>query len=362
MLIWSLGLAWASGQAEKWQLTYPLRVRPTAAAEFGHLAASLPQVCPVLARRAGGVQVLAAAGVPAAKVLRVCNVLAQYLDTDADGLADDPRVAQAMDATGAMMVMWENQTALDDWGWSPRNWLTSFFLAGQDVEGDETAATPARAVLAEGVGPGQNFSCGCGAGICDHALEEAFHLVYDAGLSVVYPELSARSSLLHAVLGSLGETRAEGGVRKLIAAGAFDYEDPSCWWDCQVSEAVFHIVASLNGQHAKECCLEPDEWSICVSGDAVGTARNARERAPELVEELSARMPGVGRMPDGDYRPREPAQRARSLQEQPQRLRAPVARLRLGGAPALLRQLRRGPHRVRAAVFPGGEVEARHVR
>ena len=109
-----------------------------------------------------GVHVVALPGVSEQALGHAAAVLAQYLDNDADGLADDQSVVRAMVAERATLVMAYDEDEMESSGIFESGLDSKYGL--QDLYDVETSP----------------------AGRFDAALEEVHHLVYSYGWAVVH--------------------------------------------------------------------------------------------------------------------------------------------------------------------------------
>ncbi len=114
-----------------------------------------------------GIHILATRGVPKKKVLHAANVMAQYLDNDADGDPDNPAVVAEMIQRGAALIMFRNESE------ERRARL------GDDVfDSLQLQNLFAFETRPEGSSPGR----------FDATLEEVLHLITHVGYAGVYPD------------------------------------------------------------------------------------------------------------------------------------------------------------------------------
>ena len=206
-------------------------------------------------------------------LLHAANVMAQYLDNDADGLADDAEVVAAMVERGATLLMAatpEEFESLD---------LDRVFDvvgdAGQDLYGSETA-------------PDDGF---------DASLEEIHHLILTNGWSQVYPD--ALGQLAGSEIADAMDLARSGRFEQVPATypdGAwFTYDDTTCDYACQVTEYAYWVHTSLIGGQDGRSEVE-GEWRL-TSPAAV---RDGDPAAVAVLEQPDLGLPTV--LPDGDYR------------------------------------------------------------
>lgn len=230
-----------------------------------------------------GVGVYGTDTTPDEKVLHAANVLAQYLDGDADGEPDNPAVMRALHERGAGLVMF----ATEEEAHSHPIWDGDLpgGIALQDLYGAETH-------------PG-----GAAEGVFDASLEEVLHLVTHEGYAHAYPDVFGEhvgSRIADAM------DKARGGrfvdVPDAYPADAwYSYYDATCDYGCQVTEYVYWAVTSLLGGQDFNGRAEQiaDEWRL-------PTAAAVRDRDPDVYRLLSDpvyRFPR--RLPDGRYRVRK---------------------------------------------------------
>ena len=117
-----------------------------------------------------GVRTYATPGVPRAKLLHVANVLAQYLDNDANGAVDNRRVLRRLLAGRAAMIMFVDFAETE-----------AFF---ESVDAETLEGLEVQDVNAVETHPG-----GAAEGRFDASLEEVLHLISHVGLSAAYPRV-----------------------------------------------------------------------------------------------------------------------------------------------------------------------------
>jgi len=224
-----------------------------------------------------GVHVVALPGVSEQALGHAAAVLAQYLDNDADGLADDQSVVRAMVAERATLVMAYDEDEMESSGIFESGLDSEYGL--QDLYDVETSP----------------------AGKFDAALEEVHHLVYSYGWAVVHQnrlwfdgdtELTAAMDV------------ARGGHFERIPTSYpseawYHYDDRTCTYDCMAVEYAYWAHTTLLGaQGSPNRCAEiVVEWVPCTPGRLakMDPLVTALLRDPELG------LPTV--LPDGDYRP-----------------------------------------------------------
>jgi len=219
------------------------------------------------------IPIYAARGVPDEKVLHAAHLLAEYLDNDEDGAADDPAVLDAMQTARAFLVMWASQSELE--------MFDSGGGFGQDLGGEETS-------------PGwhtdrtQRF---------DAALEEVLHLVTGAGWAQAYPDAFATepdSTLADAMDVARGGRFLE--IPDPYPDGAwYSYDDPTCDYGCMVAEYHYWTLTSLLGAQAERADDIDEEWRAPTPE----LMRTVDIAATALLGDATYATPA--RLPDGDY-------------------------------------------------------------
>ncbi len=221
-----------------------------------------------------GVHIVATATTDDAKLLHAANVMAQYLDNDADGVPDAPTVIDAMLANGAILLMARESAELESAG--DVDAVFDFVgRGGQDLYANETVPT-------------DGF---------DAALEEVHHLILNTGWASVYPE-----RLAQAAGSAIAEAMdvAPGGHFESIPSpypdGAwFTYDDATCDYTCMVTEYTYWGHTSLLGAQEGRKSEIGAEWKL-------ETAENMRagdRAAVAVLEDVALGLPTV--LPDGNY-------------------------------------------------------------
>ena len=232
-----------------------------------------------------GIPVYATADTPDAKVLHAANVLAQYLDNNADGKPDNAQVHAMMKKKQAGMVMAATERSferLDVHRYIPERIWDAMIMQG--LFGEEAL-------------PGWTRR-----GRFDATLEEVLHLITHAGYAHVYPEVFGEkpgSQIAKAM------DLARGGyfrrVPRSYPAGAwYTYDDRSCDYGCQITEYTYWGLTSILGaqDYPGRGRDIGEEWRL-------NTRDKVKQRDPTLYRLLTDpryRFPSI--LPDGKYRPR----------------------------------------------------------
>jgi len=114
-----------------------------------------------------GIPIYATPRVEDRKLLHAANVMAQYLDNNADGKPDNPAVMKAMHNNQAFLFMWFSEEEMSDLR-LPKKGI------GQDLGNDET--------IPDYVTRGKK-------GRFDASLEEVLHLITHSGYASAYPSI-----------------------------------------------------------------------------------------------------------------------------------------------------------------------------
>ena len=224
-----------------------------------------------------GVHVFGTARTPDAKLRHIACVLAEYLDNDEDGVADNPRVVEAMASRDMAMVITRDERELDES--AAERWHAEGFHHSQFQHAGETKP---------------------GGGRFDATLEEVLHLV-TAGYGEAYPRIfGARAGT------ALGECldRARGGhftrvPRKYPKKAWFHYDDGTCEYSCMTVEYLYWALTSLLGAQS-----DPDRQRQIADEWQLATAEKVTEGDPWIVALLTdPEYRWETRIPDGRYRP-----------------------------------------------------------
>ena len=224
-----------------------------------------------------GVTIYATPSVPDEKILHTANVLAQYLDNNEDGDPDNQLVVDALISRKAFVAMAEDESGLDKFYNSdpPSN------MIGQDLYSEET-------ILVNG-----------NEGKFDATLVELLHLITSVGYAHVYPSTwgeQAGSEVADAM------DKARGGYFSSNPSSYptnawYHYDDPTCYYDCMVTEYVYWAITShLGAQSFGDRCQEiAIEWELCTSEQV----KNGDPDIFSLITDSLYALPSV--LPDGTY-------------------------------------------------------------
>lgn len=222
-----------------------------------------------------GIDIYAVSGVADDKLLHAANLMAQYLDNDEDGTVDDMNVLNAMISAKAFMVMWKNESDLENI--NPPNGRE-----GQDLGNDETR-------------PEWHSNT---SGEFDAALEEVWHIISHAGYASAYPSVfgeMAGTTMTNAM------DLARGGnftsIPSPYPTGAwYSYDDSTCDYNCMATEYVYWAMTSILGAQANRLDEIGHEWKL-------NTRQKVQERDRAiyaLLTSMDYNLPKT--LPDGSYK------------------------------------------------------------
>ena len=220
-----------------------------------------------------GVYVLVGPDVREPAALHAAHVLAQYLDNDEDGTADEQSVVDVMVEANAAMIVFATEDALSRSGIFRGRSLDQ--IAGQDLYGDEIL-------------PLEGF---------DATLEEVLHLVTHVGYANAFPsnfDETGPSALTEAM------DTARGGhfpsvPRTYPDSAWFHYDDRTCDYPCMSTEYLYWSLTSLLGAQVSRCDAIAHEWELCTPEQVVSTDT----AIVELLRNGPVKTPTV--LPDGRY-------------------------------------------------------------
>merc|ERR1712038_1216041 len=178
--------------------------------------------------------------------IHACNMLAQMIDNDLDGCADDVLVVEKMRYNQAGMAMFEKESdAYDDS--IPKSFAAMYLFQ------DET--------VVECSGEDETSDCR------DAAIEEIFHAISYYGISGAYPEKFSDCAGSNSQLTEQLDI-ARGGHFETVPDSypddaVFYYDDDTCDIQCQAVEFFYWAVTSnLGGQGARAKQNKEAEWAL----------------------------------------------------------------------------------------------------
>jgi hypothetical protein len=233
-----------------------------------------------------GLKVYATANTPDAKVLHAANVLAQYIDNNADGQPDNALVLKMMMKHKAGMIMTATERdleRLDVHRHIPEKVWDNMGL--QSLYGEETL-------------PG-----GADRGEFDATLEEVLHLITQWGYANAYPDVFGEKP---GTAVAKAMDKARGGhfrrvPRKYPDDGWFTYDDRTCDYACQITEYIYWGLTSILGAQDFPGRLEDisEEWRL-------NTVAKVKDGDPTLYKLLTdPQYAFPTKLPDGKYNPQK---------------------------------------------------------
>ncbi|MAI70154.1 MAG: hypothetical protein CMM01_10600 [Rhodopirellula sp.] len=235
-----------------------------------------------------GVSVFATHDTQDKKLLHAANVLAQYLDNDADGTPDNKPVLKALkEHHGAVVMFATEQTAMrvDIHQHIPEGVWDRMVLVG--LFGEETH-------------PG-----GAADGVFDATYEEVLHLITSAGYAHAYPRIFGEKRGTK-IANAMDKARG-GHFNKVPAAyprkAWYTYYDQTCDYRCQITEYIYWGITSLLGAQDFPNRLEEisEEWRW-------NTPAKVKSGDPDLYALLSdPKYSFPTKLPDGKYEPQVPS-------------------------------------------------------
>jgi hypothetical protein len=254
-----------------------------------------------------GVHVFATKDTPDSKVIHGSNVLAQYLDNNADGIPDNAAVVEVLSNSNASIFMAATEDDMESIGERFPESVHRMIDRGQ---------LPNLSLVGEETNPPK------GEGRFDASLEEVLHLITEVGYAQVYPEVFAEEPG-STIAGYMDNARG-GHFRESLDSdcehdepnedwqegqcaippsgqyptGAwYTYLAPTCDYACMVTEYFYWALTTLLGaQSDDERCEDiSHEWALC-NADQVET------RDPEiygLLTDFQYALPTM--LPDGNY-------------------------------------------------------------
>ena len=194
-----------------------------------------------------GVSVRGTAGTPDDKMLHAANVLAEYLDNDADGIPDDSLVVQTLQANNATLIMTIDFAELE--------------AVVSEIDLDAMSGSVLQDLNAWETRPG-----GAANGEFDASFEEVLHLITHGGYARAYPDDFGEfpgTTLADAM------DKARGGrfmqIPDPYPEGAwYTYDDRTCDYGCMAAEYIYWGLTSLLGAQDFPGRLEriDNEWRL----------------------------------------------------------------------------------------------------
>ena len=226
-----------------------------------------------------GTQIVGTAKTPDEVMIHAANVMAEYLDNNEDGIADNFAVVDHLKSKGATLLMAATQEEIESlFEKLPESDAYQDLYASEVIVGDSEKITN---------------------GEFDASIEEVLHLISHVGYAGVYPSVFGESA--GSVLGDAMDV-ARGGQFETIPANYpadawYTYDDETCDYSCMATEYFYWSLTSILGAQDGAGRLENinQEWKF-----------NTRELVQQkdtlvydLLTDTQYKLPT--KLPDGDY-------------------------------------------------------------
>lgn len=216
-----------------------------------------------------GVPIYAYADVENTKLNHAAHLMAQYLDNNEDGVADNPTLVSALQTNNAALYLWKTSAQQGT-------------VNAQDLGADETI--PA-------------WHTNGHTGRFDAALEEVWHVVTHSGYVAAYPTVfgeTTNTTLTNAM------DIARGGqftsIPNPYPTGAwYSYNDATCDYECMATEYIYWAMSSMLGAQENRLSEIQQEWRLNTRALVQSTDANVFN----LLTDTQYGFPIV--LPDGTY-------------------------------------------------------------
>lgn len=212
-------------------------------------------------------------------MLHAANIMAEYLDNDEDGNADNQAVVDHLKSKNATLLMGATEEEIGA-------------LFEKIPESDAYQDLYASEVI---VGNNENITDGG----FDASLEEVLHLISHVGFAGVYPSVFGES--MGTVLGDAMDV-ARGGQFTTIpasypASAWYTYDDQTCNYSCMATEYFYWALTSILGAQdgAGRLASIQQEWQL----NTRDLVQQRDTLAYALLTDAQYKLPS--RLPDGDY-------------------------------------------------------------
>jgi hypothetical protein len=250
------------------------------------------KITPALAKSANltkgltvfGINLLATSETPNDKILHAANVMAELIDSNEDGRADNQAVLDSLLSQSAYEVMYNLQEG-------NKVEINYDILRAASVASTALGAYETRTNYADGVNH-------------DASIEEIFHLITQFGYSKVYPAVFEESNTSTSTM-ALAMDVARGGRVTVMPEGGWVYP-ASAWWFYNDSTADYATMQT-----------EYMYWSMTsnvgMHDSAAGLAKASSEWKPNTKAKLEAQDPTIyalindpkyafpSKLPNADY-------------------------------------------------------------
>jgi len=228
-----------------------------------------------------GLRVYADSGFTDEQVLHAVSVLAELIDNNEDGDADDPAVLQALQQAGFVMPMFTSEDA----------------ESMQAFERHYTGEGVSAVLFANEVDPNRPGVWGA-----DATVEEIIHTINHRGHVSVYPEafgITPDASRL-----SNAMDLARGGQFLSVPSrypdeAWYHYDDTTCDYECMAIEYLYWALVSNMGilDTPETCEGIANEWELCTPS----LLESRDTQIHTLIHDPSYPLPM--KAPDGSYTP-----------------------------------------------------------
>lgn len=212
-------------------------------------------------------------------MLHAANVMAEYLDNNEDGIADNPAVVDQLKSKGATLLMAATEDEIQSlFDKLPASDAYQDLYASEVIVGDSEKITN---------------------GEFDATLEEVLHLISHVGYAGVYPSVFGES--IGSVLADAMDV-ARGGQFESIPANYpanawYTYDDQTCDYSCMATEYFYWSLTSILGAQdgAGRLGQISQEWQL--------NTRDLVQQKDSLVFALltDAQYKIPTQLPRGDY-------------------------------------------------------------
>ncbi len=212
-------------------------------------------------------------------MIHAANIMAEYLDNNEDGIADNPAVVDHLKAKGATLLM----AATEDEIQSLFDKLPDSD-AYQDLYASEVIVRDSETIT---------------NGEFDATLEEVLHLITHVGYAGVYPSVFGES--VGSILADAMDV-ARGGQFVTIptsypANAWYTYDDETCDYSCMATEYFYWSLTSILGAQDGAGRLQQiqQEWKL----NTKALVQEKDSLVFDLLTDTQYRIPTS--IPDGDY-------------------------------------------------------------
>jgi len=212
-------------------------------------------------------------------MIHAANIMAEYLDNNEDGIADNPAVVDHLKAKGATLLMAATEDEIQSlFDKLPDSDAYQDLYASEVIVGDSETITN---------------------GEFDATLEEVLHLITHVGYAGVYPSVFGES--VGSILADAMDV-ARGGQFVTIptsypANAWYTYDDETCDYSCMATEYFYWSLTSILGAQDGAGRLQQiqQEWKL----NTKALVQEKDSLVFDLLTDTQYRIPTS--LPDGDY-------------------------------------------------------------